>query len=48
MALVCKAAFVADFCEALGSLDDFMAGFLDTQVANVFLWCHTEAGFEFP
>ena len=48
MALVCEAAFVADFCEAVGGLDDFMASLLDAEVADVFLWGHVETGFEFP
>lgn len=48
MALVCKAAFVADFCETLGGLDDFVAGFLDAEVADIFFRGHAETCFKFP
>lgn len=47
MALVCEAAFVADFCEAFGCLCNVVACFLDTKVADVFFGCHVEACFEF-
>ncbi len=48
MSLIGEAAVVADLSEGLGGLDDEVAGFLDAEVAEIFLGCHIEAGFELP
>ena len=46
VALIRKAAVMADVGEAASGADDEMAGFLDSKVAQVFLGGHIKAGFE--
>ena len=47
MALIREAALVANLCEAVSSLDYLVAGFLDSEMTDVFLRRHAEAGLEF-
>ena len=44
--MVGEAAVMADLGKALGGAHDEVAGFLNPQVAQVFLGGHAEAGFE--
>lgn len=47
MGLIGEAAVMADLSEGPGGADDEVAGFLNAQVAQVFLRGHVKAGFEF-
>lgn len=47
MSLVGEAAVMADLGEGLGGANDEVTGFLDTEMAQVFLGGHVEARFEF-